>query len=258
MLTAAFFVLTTSYVAWYFENHELSAVYPFDATYATPASAGEPRLMETTFATDDGETLVLWQSAAQPGKPTVLYFTGNAGGLKERSHRFRHLIDQGFGVVAPAYRGSSGSTGKPEEQVLLADARAVARAEHTEDMVIYGESLGSAVAIRLAAEGFGARVVLEAPFTSIPDLILAQHPAEQLDHLITQRWDSEQHVSAVKQPLLVIHGDRDRLVPIAMGETIFGSAGSQEKKLVKVADKGHAGLWTVEVQAAVFAFVDGG
>ena len=255
MFSTAMFVLTTSYVAWYFEHHELNAVYPFDATYVSPAPAGEPRLSETSFATRDGERLVLWRAEAAAGKPTVLYFPGNAGGLQGRSDRFRHFIDQGFGLVAPAYRGSSGSTGRPEEQVLLEDARAVARAEAGKPLVIYGESLGSAVAIRLAAEGIGERIVLEAPFTSLPDLILAQHPAEALDHLITQRWESHRHVSKLTQPLLVVHGESDRLVPIEMGETIFEAAGTDDKRMMKIPEAGHTGIWTAEVQSAVFRFL---
>ena len=257
MIGSAMFVLTTSYVAWYFEHHEINAVYPFDTTYMTPATAGEPRLSEMIFETDDGESLILWQAPAESGKPTVLYFSGNAGGLKERSDRFRQFLDQGFGVVAPAYRGSSGSTGAPNEMTLLSDARAVARASDTGTLVLYGESLGTAVAIRLAAEGIGEKLVLESPFTSIPDLILAQHPAETLDHLITQRWESHLYIGEVTQPLLVVHGDQDRLVPFAMGETIFGTAGSTDKELMKVTDKGHAGIWTDEVQAAIVAFLAG-
>ena len=258
MLSAAFFVLSTSYVAWYFQQNEIKAVYPFDATYATPAEAGAPRMEEGSFATDDGETLVLWRAEAQPDKPTVLYFSGNAGGLKERSERFSKLIDQGYGVVAPAYRGSSGSTGKPDEMTLLDDARALAASLEDLPLVIYGESLGTAVAIRLAAEGTGDRIVLEAPFTSIPDLVLSQHPTETLDHLITQRWESHLYMPDVTQPLMVVHGDRDHLVPITMGETIFGSAGSKDKKFLRIDDMGHSGLWTGEMQSALFMFLNGG
>ena len=256
MLQSALFVLTTSYFAWYFEHHELTAVYPFDATYVSPASAGEPRLRESLFETHDGERLILWRAKAAPGKPTVLYFSGNAGGLKSRSDRFRDLIDQGFGVIAPAYRGSSGSTGQPDEAVLVADARAIARSEAHSDLVIFGESLGSAVAIRLAAEGIGRKLVLEAPFTSIPDLVLAQHPTEDLDHLITQRWENRPYASRITQPLLIVHGDNDRQVPIAMGETIFNAAASKEKRLFRVVEKGHARLWVPEVRSVVLDFLD--
>lgn len=255
MFSAAVFVLSTSYIAWYFQQHEIKAVYPFDATYSTPGDAGAPRMHEAAFATEDGETLVLWRAQAAADKPTVVYFSGNAGGLKERSDRFSRLIDEGFGVVALAYRGSSGSTGMPDETALISDARALVASLDAMPLVIYGESLGTAVAIRLAAEGLGDRVVLEAPFTSIPDLILSQHPTEKLDHLITQRWESHLYVSRVTQPLLVVHGDRDHLVPITMGEEIFGMAGSDDKHFLRIADKGHNGLWTDEVQKALFAFL---
>ncbi|NNE81949.1 MAG: alpha/beta hydrolase [Silicimonas sp.] len=256
MLKTALFVFATSYVAWYIERHEIAAIYPFDKTYASPDAAGEPRMSEETFLTDDGERLVLWRAKAKVGQPTVLYFTGNAGGLKERSERFRRLIDRGFGVVAPAYRGSSGSTGTPNEMTLLGDARAVARAEMSPNLIIYGESLGAAVAIRLGAEGIGSKIVLEAPFTSIRALLLAQYPAEQLDHLITQKWENHLHIPALTQPLLIVHGDRDRLVPMAMGEQLFAAAGSTDKTFLRIDGKGHSGLWTVGMQSRLFAFLN--
>ena len=255
MLKSALLVLSTSYVAWYYQQFETRAVYPFDATYATPADAGVPSLTEEKLLTDDGETLVIWRADAAPGQTTVLYFSGNAGGLKERAHRFQTLIEAGFGVIAPAYRGSSGSTGTPDEDVLLHDARRIAARETAQDFVLYGESLGTAVAIRLAAEGNGARLALEAPFTSIPALIMAQHPAESLDHLITQRWESDQYISRVTQPLLVIHGDRDHLVPFVMGEEIFGAASSADKKLLRVDGAGHSELWREPILSDLFAFI---
>jgi fermentation-respiration switch protein FrsA (DUF1100 family) len=254
MLNALFMVLTTSYVAWYMERFELAAIYPFDTTYAAPAEAGVPGLIETRVATPDGAELVVWRHAAAPGKPTVVYFCGNAGTLKDRADRFRKLAERGFGVVAPAYRGSSGSTGKPDEALLVADARLVAEGV-AGPVVLYGESLGAAVAIRLGAEGLGQRVVLEAPFTSVTDLVAAQYPAEDLAHLITQRWDSLGTVGALRQPLLVLHGDADRTVPFAMGERIVAAAGSAEKSLITVRNHGHSGLWTVEVQERVYAFL---
>lgn len=253
MLNALFAVLTTSYVAWYIERHELSAVYPFDATYATPDEAGVPGLYEVRVTMPDGAELVVWRVAAADGRPTVLYFSGNAGTLKDRAERFRGLAARGYGVVAPAYRGSSGSTGKPEETLLVRDARAIAGSIDG-PVVLYGESLGAAVAIRLAADGVGERLVLEAPFTSVIDLVAEQFPAEDLDHLITQRWDSLARVGTVRQPLLVIHGESDTVVPFRMGESILDAAGSEEKALVALEGLGHTGLWD-EVEARVFAFL---
>lgn len=208
MLKTTLLFLATSYLAWYLERFETAMVYPFDATYTSPQVAGEARLIETRIATPDGEILVMWRAQAQPGRPTILYFSGNAGALKDRADRFRRLIDRGYGVTALAYRGSSGSSGRPEEILLTEDALALARAEAGRPMILYGESLGTALAIKLAASGLGDAVVLEAPFTSIADLVENQYPDETLEHLITQRWDSFRSVPDVSQPLLVIHRHR--------------------------------------------------
>ncbi len=255
MLNALFTILSTSYFAWYLENFEHAAVYPFDTTYASPAEAGAPGLTEGRATTEDGTMLVVWRHEAEAGKPTVLYFKGNAGGLKDRGERFRRLTSEGFGLVAPAYRGSSGSTGAPEERDLVSDARLMANGV-SGPLVIYGESLGAAVAIQLAASGTGDALVLEAPFTSLVDLVAAQYPTEDLAQLMTQRWDSLSTVSDVRQPLLVIHGEDDRLVPVEMGKRIFERAGSARKSLITVPDKGHAGTWTGETLNALFGFLD--
>lgn len=255
MLKVSLFILSTSYFAWYFERHETTAVYPFDASYITPADAGEGRLTEHRLDTKDGESLIVWRASASSGKPTLVYFMGNAGGLKDRADRFRQLIDAGYGVIAPAYRGSSGSSGAPEEMALISDALALVQAEDA-PVVLYGESLGTAVAIRLAADGFGTSLVLEAPFTSITDLVSQQFPSEDLTDLITQKWESVAHAPSVAQPLLVIHGSEDRTVPIAMGRHIFEIAGSTDKQFVEVDKAGHSGLWATEARDALFAFLD--
>lgn len=254
MLTPLVLVLSTSYIAWYMEQHELAAVYPFDTTYATPTDAGAPKLVETAFETDDGARLIVWRAAASAGQPTIVYFPGNSGALKDRADRFQRFVEAGFGVVAPAYRGSSGSTGTPEEMVLLADAVAVV-ADVRGTTVLYGESLGAAVAIQLAADGIGDAVVLEAPFTSLVDLVATQFPMEDLSSLLTQRWDSIATVGSVAQPLMVIHGEADRVVPFEMGQSIFDAAGSPDKMFVAVRDHGHAALWTAPVETELFAFL---
>lgn len=256
MIKVSLIILSTSYFAWYFETYETTAVYPFDASYTTPAEAGEARLTEHRHTTTDGENLVVWRAEATAGKPTLVYFMGNAGGLADRTDRFRQLIDAGYGVIAPAYRGSSGSTGAPEEMALINDALALVEAENGAPLVLYGESLGTAVAIRLAADGFGTRIVLEAPFTSITDLVSEQFPNEDLTDLITQKWESVAHAPAVAQPLLVIHGSADRTVPIEMGRHIFEIAGSTDKQFLEIDAAGHSGLWDTEARAALFAFLD--
>lgn len=254
MLKSLLAVLSTSYIAWYFENHELAVVYPFDDTYATPAEAGAPVLRETVFETTDGSRLIVWQAPAADGQPTIVYFPGNAGTLADRARRFGEIADAGFGVVAPAYRGSSGSSGSPEETLLVADAAAVAESL-SGPVVLYGESLGAAIAIQLAARGFGDAVVLEAPFTSLVDLVAVQYPMEDLSETLTQRWESLSFVGALRQPLMVIHGEEDNVVPLTMGLTIYEAAGSQDKTFLAVGGLGHSEIWTQAVRADLFAFL---
>ncbi len=256
MLKTAVFIAATSYFAWYLERYETAMVYPFDATYTTPSQAGETRLSEARLNTSDGATLILWRVDAAPDKPTILYFPGNAGSLKDRSPRFSAFIDRGYGIVAIGYRGSSGSTGAPDEITLTADARAIARLETARPLVLYGESLGTAMALRVAADGIGDAVVLEAPFTSFLDIVAAQYPQENLGDLMTQHWDSRASARATQQPLLVIHGEIDKVVPIALGREIFDAAASPDKHFLEIPAQGHRTLWTPEMKTALYAFLD--
>ena len=256
MFKAAVLIAASSYFAWYMEQFEISMVYPFDATHMTPADAGEDRLMEVRLPTEDGESLVLWRLTADPGKPTILYLPGNAGGLKDRADRFTALLDRGYGLIAVGYRGSSGSSGAPDQDILINDARQIATSLDAAPLVFYGESLGTSIAIKLAAEGLGDAVVLEAPFTSFVDIVAVQYPSDDLSGLLTQHWNSEADVPGLRQPLLVVHGENDKIVPIELGEQIFAAAGSQEKEFIRIAGLGHHGLWTAEMTSKLFSFLD--
>lgn len=255
MIVSAFIIAASSYMSLYLERNELAMVYPFDDTYVSPQEGGEPRLRETPFLAIDGEKIITWQFKAAPGQPTLLYFPGNAGGLKDRSQRFSRLIDRGVGVIAVAYRGSSGSGGKPSELALTADALEIANSVKARPLVLYGESLGTGVAVKLAAQGIGDALVLEAPFTSISDIVEVQFPLDELGDLLTQKWITTDHISQVMQPMLIIHGENDKVIPIEFGRQLFEQAGSAKKLFYEVPGKGHHGLWTVEMQKQLFAFL---
>ncbi len=255
MISTFFVFLTTSYIAWYIQNHEHAAIYPFDTTYSTPAEAGAPQLSETVVTTEDGETLIVWQTPVRQDAATILYLSGNAGTLSDRAERFGAILREGYGLTAPAYRGSSGSTGSPDERTLVRDAEMIA-ASIDGPLILYGESLGAAVAVQLAARGIGDVVILEAPFTSAAALVAAQYPMEDLDAVITQRWDSLGIVSRVTQPLFILHGDADQFVPIEMGRSIHDAAGSAVKEINIVMHADHAGLWTMETRRSVFQFIE--
>ena len=147
-----------------------SLMYFPETIHTTPAAAGLPQAEEVTLTTSDGEHIIAWHVPPRDGKPVILYLHGNGGALRYRVERFTRLITDGIGIVAVEYRGYGGSSGSPSERGLIADAEAgyafAAARYSTQQIVLWGESLGSGVAVALAAEKPVGRVILEAPFTS--------------------------------------------------------------------------------------------
>jgi cephalosporin-C deacetylase-like acetyl esterase len=145
-----------------------------DAKRVAPAQAGLPRAAEVTFASSDGENLLAWYVPPDAGKPLVIYFQGNAEGLAARVGRFTWLTADGTGLLALCYRGYGGSSGTPSEDGLIRDTAAAygfARERiPARRIVLFGESLGTAVAVALAAGHDVAAVILDAPFTSAAEV----------------------------------------------------------------------------------------
>jgi len=207
-----------------------------------PAAAGLPEAEELTLDTADGETVIAWHIAPRGDRPVVLYFHGNGGSLQWRVNRFRGLTADGNGLVALSYRGYGGSTGSPSEAGLIADALAVhawAVARYpASPLVLWGESLGTGVAVAIAADHPVARVVLESPFTSAADIGAAAYPFIPVRHLIKDPFRSDQRIEKVTAPILVLHGEQDRVVPISYGERLYGMIRSP-KQFVRLPRAGH-------------------
>ena len=247
-------------------------IYPFDSTRVSPAVAGLTRVREVTFDSD-GVSLLAWVAAPRRGKPVILYFHGNAGNLATRAGRLQRFLDRGYGLFAPAYRGSSGSDGKPVEEALIRDAEVAFRTlfqhlpvENGSAVVVYGESLGTAVALSLFesvalddTKGFGAPagLILEAPFTSIRDMAALHYPQlAPLAEKLANQWPSLNRAGRVGVPLLVIHGTEDTLIPIQMGRQVFAAAPSREKEFIAVKGAGHTDLWRSDLLPRLWGFVD--
>ena len=219
-----------------------------------------------------GATLVTWVAAPKAGKPVILYFHGNAGNLANRVGRFRRFIARGYGLVAMAYRGSSGSTGRPSQKAITADVRALYRdldnvLKTDAPRVLYGESLGSGVVtvallssfVIDAEKGAGppAAVVLEAPYSSILDVALVMSPElEPLSKYLKSTWESAKHAHYIKSPLLVIHGTDDTLIPIGQGRHVYDAAQSTDKQFLAVKGAGHTDLWRSDVLPKLWQFID--
>lgn len=229
---------------------ERAVLYPFDPTRGEPPAG----LAESTLTTPDGATLVVWSAPPAPGKPTILYFHGNAGNLALRDGRFSAFHKRGYGIVTAGYRGSSGSTGTPSESALISDARALAATLHG-PVVYYGESLGAALAIALAKTDPPTALVLEAPFASLADMSAHLYGSPALARLLKSRWPSLERITRVSAPLLILHGAQDSLVPPAQGRALLNAAASPDKRLYLVEGAGHTNVWQPDAQRVLFAFL---
>ena len=245
LLFAAVAVYAALLATLYLRQRDL--VFPRDATRADIAEAGLAGAQEATLTAADGERLVAWVVPPRAGRPVILYFHGNAGNLGRpgRVGRFRALTEDGTGLFAVSYRGYGGSTGSPSEQGLHLDARAAygAAAERfgASQLVGYGESLGTGVVLKVAAEVPLTAVILEAPYLSTVAVAQGVYPYVPVERLMLDPFRSDAVIDRVRAPLLVLHGQRDRVIPFAQGEALYGLANAP-KRFLRFPRGGHEDL----------------
>lgn len=229
-----------------------------DASRTTPAAAGLPRAEEVRLDTSDGEQVIVWHRPPQANKPVVLYFHGNAGALHTRAARFAELMSDGTGLVALSYRGFGGSSGRPTEDGLIRDATAAywfaTERYDANRIVLWGESLGTGVAVALAAEHPVAGVILESPFTSTADVAAAIYWFMPVRLLLKDQFRSDERIARVTAPVLIMHGERDATVPIEYGEELFALT-TAPKQFVRFSDGAHNNLDAFGALDAVRAFL---
>jgi fermentation-respiration switch protein FrsA (DUF1100 family) len=231
-----------------------------DATQWPPVEVGLPQAEAVVLPTFDGEHVIVWHVPPREGKPVVLYFQGNGGGLNLRAARFSRLVADGTGLVALNYRGYGGSTGRITEAGLLHDAAAAyaftAQRYGAERIVLWGESLGTGVAVAVAAEHPVARVLLESPFTSAADVAASTFWYIPVRLLMHDPFRSDERIAKVTAPVLIVHGDRDRTVPFAFGEGLYALVRSP-KRFLRLPGAGHNDHDAHGVLEQVRSFIDG-
>jgi fermentation-respiration switch protein FrsA (DUF1100 family) len=243
----------------YFTQRSLQ--YFPEASRTSPAEAGFPQAEEVVLQTADGESVIAWHVPPRGEQPVVLYFQGNGGAIRYRVDRFRALTEDGTGLLALSYRGYGGSSGHPSEEGLLMDAAAayafVAKRYPVGRIVVWGESLGSGVAVALAAEQPVGRLILEAPFSAAVDIGAAAYPWIPVRWLMKDQFRSDLRIPKVTAPVLVLHGDQDTVIPIAQGERLF-SLIKAPKRFVRFPGGGHEDLGARGAVEAVRQFLKEG
>ncbi|HVO12395.1 MAG TPA: alpha/beta hydrolase [Vicinamibacteria bacterium] len=228
--------------------------FPQRALELTPRALGLP-YEDLALRAEDGVRLHGWFLPFEGSRLTLLVCHGNGGNISHRLDRALAAQAQlGTDVLLFDYRGYGGSEGSPDEEGTYRDARAawrwlLAKGQPPGRIVIFGESLGSAVALQLALDTEGARaLVLESPFASIPEMARSAFPFLPVWPLVRTRYDNLAKVGRLRLPLLVMHGERDSVVPFAQGRRVFEAA-PQPKRFYGIPGASHNDTYLVGGEA---------
>ncbi len=212
---------------------------------ATPADLGLA-YEDVTVQTQDGVQLHGWYvppAQVTEASLTVLFFHGNAGNISHRLERLTLLHDLGLGVLMIDYRGYGRSEGHPSEHGTYRDAQAGwtyltgQRGIDADRIIIFGHSLGGAVAAELASRYRPRALVVEASFISVPEVAADHYPWLPVRWLARFRYDVRASLGQVRSPVLIVHGRADEVIPFHHGEALFAAA--QEPKQFLEIDGDH-------------------
>ena len=165
---------------------------------------------------------------------TLVIFHGNAGHLSNRIYKLNELYKLDINILLISWRGFSGNKGSPTENNLYKDAKAAIKWLNEEgvsnnQIILYGESLGSGVAVELGKENNFNSIILESPFTSIENSAKIYYPYLPVRLILKDRYDSISKIKMINIPILIMHGEKDDVVPFSMGKELFEKANSPKQ-----------------------------
>ncbi|MGD9614102.1 MAG: alpha/beta hydrolase [Alphaproteobacteria bacterium] len=235
-------------------------LYHPDRTRPVLGALAELGVREVALPTADGLALLAWYLPPRGKRPVVVYFHGNAGHIGYRADRVERFAREGYGALMLEYRGYGGNPGEPSEAGLFADAATALRFVEAQGVperriVLYGESLGTGVAVQAATTREVGAVVLESPYTSIAAAAQFHYPFIPAAWLVADRYDSLSRIGQVRAPILMLHGGRDGVIPLSLGEALFAAAPEPKENWI-APQAGHADLgWFGALDIAV-AFIE--
>lgn len=237
-LAVGFVLLLVSILAVVWTQQRRLIYFPF-GNVASPEALGLDGVSAVSFPTTDGLRLNGWfVTPAKVPDFTVIVFNGNAGNRSYRAPLAAAFARANLAVLLFDYRGFGGNPGSPTESGLRTDARAareyvIARPNVDRGRLVYfGESLGSAVATDLAVDHPPAALVLRSPFTSLSDIGRVHYPMLPVRWLLRDRWDTIGRIARVRAPVLIVGGDRDRIVPITQTRRLYSAARDPKSLLI--------------------------
>ena len=226
ILTLIVFYILLVIAVFFFQRNLL--YHPSVDSYLKDNLLTEPTEIEKVkITTEDKIDLVGWFYNKDIKKfKTIVFFHGNAGSLHNRTYKLNHFKDLNVNFLIIAWRGFSGNKGKPSELGLYKDANSAVKWLNTKgiadkNIILYGESLGTAVAVEIAQNKKYAGVILESPFTSMVSMGKKYYPFFPVNFLLKDKFESYKKINKISVPVLIIHGKVDKIVPYAMGEKMY-------------------------------------
>ena len=209
-----------------------------------------PNLQECSIKTEDGVTLHAWFASVDTPLATLLISHGNAGNISHRSELMRRLLRTGFNVLMYDYRGYGKSEGSPNEEGVYKDGRAAfdyVLTLHGVDpkrIVLWGTSLGGAVAVDVATKRPAAALILESAFSSARDLARSVYPFFPARFFLRSQFNSIDKIRNITIPVLSMHGNRDAIIPFALGRKLFDAA-NEPKQFYEIQGADHNDTYIV-------------
>lgn len=219
-----------------------------DPLYLSPQVAHAPKeIKELKVVTEDGLNLIGWYAPATHRPQTLVFFHGNGDSLSQTVFISAPYIAAGYGFLIAEYRGYSGMPGHPTEDGLYKDARAylkalIASGVREEDIVLFGHSLGTGVAVQMATEFHVHSLILVAPFLSIPKVAQLHFPYLFAGSLVKDRYESFKKIPTLHIPVLIANGAQDEIIPPTHGKQLFELA-NEPKNYLLVPDAGHNNMF---------------
>jgi uncharacterized protein len=228
--------------------YQRSLLYFPSHAYLSLSDAGANRaLKEIPVRTYDGLDLKAWYAPATSKPFTFVFFHGNGDNLASAAEVADPYIAAGYGFLVAEYRGYSGLPGKPTEAGLYADARAclyVLRSQgvKSEDMILFGHSLGTGVAVQMAEEFHVGGVMLLAPFLSFPDVAQFHYSYVPARLMVLDRYNNAKKMKNIHVPLLIVNGDKDEIIPPTEGKQLYELA-NEPRQFYSLPGHGHNDLF---------------
>ncbi len=214
---------------------------------------------EISIMSEDGLEIKSWIAKKEPDKKTIVFFHGNAGNAAHRIPMLKEFFRAGHTVVLAEYRGYGDNPGKPSENGIISDAErlmeyVIAQGTAVEDIVLMGRSLGTGPSTNLATKYDVAALILVSPFSSFPDVAASTYPYFPVRFLMKDKFDSKSIIKNIKAPVLMFHGEFDRIIPLHFGEALFEAA-NEPKQFERILMRGHNNLDMEAINNKILEFI---